>query len=136
MIKGSVNSIPADILLDTGAAATVLSKSMWDCSKKHNAQLRYIADRRLVGVQRTPLRLHGSAIIHLELPPETFNVTAVVADTPIADVILGRDFLRCQNCTIEMKNSSDVLYIKSRSRSIALVLNQSPCSSASLNVIK
>ena len=39
MIKGSVDSVPADILLDTGAAATVLSKSMWDCSKKRDAQL-------------------------------------------------------------------------------------------------
>ena len=102
MIKGLVNSVPANILLDTGAAATVLSKSMWDRSKNHDAQLRCVADRRLVSVQGTPLHLHGSASIQLELPPETFNITAIVADTPTADVILGRDFLRRQNCTIEM----------------------------------
>ena len=131
-IKGSVNCIPADILLNTGAAVTVLNNSMWDRSKKHDAQLRCIVDWRLVGVQGTPLRLHGSAIIQLELPLETFNVTAVVADTPAADVILGWDFLHHHNCTIEMKVSSDILHIKSRSQSIE---NQSPCSSASLNVV-
>ena len=135
MIKGLVNSIPANILLDTGAAATVLSKSMWDRSKNHDAQLRCVADRRLVSVQGTPLHLHGSASIQLELPPETFNITAVVADTPTADVILGRDFLRRQNCTIEMKDSNDILHIKSRSQSIALVQSQSPCISANLNVV-
>ena len=135
MIKGLVNSVPANILLDTGAAATVLSKNMWDRSKNHDAQLRCVADRRLFSVQGTPLHLHGSASIQLELPPETFNITAVVADTPTADVILGRDFLRRQNCTIEMKDSNDILHIKSRSQSIALVQSQSPCISASLNVV-
>ena len=82
MIQGSVNSTPATILVDTGAATTVLSKSMWDRSKKQGTQLRGIADWQLVGVQGTPLCLHGSTSIQLELPPETFNVTVVVADTP------------------------------------------------------
>ena len=101
----------------------------------HDAQLRCVADRQLVSVQGTPLHLHGSASIQLELLPETFNITAVVADTPTADVILGQDFLRRQNCTIEMKDSNDILHIKSRSQSIALVQSQSPCISATLNVV-
>ena len=89
MMKGLVNGVSASILVDTGAATTVLSKGMWDRAKEKGMQLH---DRILVGVQGTSLHLHGSAHIQPKLPPEKFCVNVIVADTPTADVILGCDF--------------------------------------------
>ena len=34
MLAGQVNGVPASILVDTGAAITVLSKRMWDRAKE------------------------------------------------------------------------------------------------------
>ena len=103
MMKGLVNGVSVIILVDMGAAITVPSKDMWDRSKEGGAQLQGIADRKLVGMQGTPLHLHGSARIQLELPPEKFWISVIVADIPTADMILGRDYFRSQRCTIEMK---------------------------------
>ncbi len=118
--------------MDTGAATTVLNKNMWE---RCGAKLQGISDRRLVGAQGTPLHLYGSTYIKLELPPEKFQVNVVVADTPIADVILGRDFLRSQRCVIEMKDSSDVLHVQSRGQSIAIAKNKTVDSACGFNVI-
>lgn len=134
-MKGLVNGVSANILVDTGAATTVLSKDMWDRSKERGAQLQGIADRKLVGVQGTPLHLHGSARIQLELPPEKFWISVIVADTPTADMILGRDFLRSQRCAIEMKDTDDVLHIQSRRQSVAIVQDRTAPGTSSLNVI-
>lgn len=81
-MKGLVNMVSVNILVDTGAATTVLNKDMWVRSKERGGQLQVIADRKLVGVQGTPLHLHGSARIQLELPPEKFWISVIVADPP------------------------------------------------------
>ena len=39
MISGQVNGVSANILVDTGAATTVLSKDMWDRSREQGAKL-------------------------------------------------------------------------------------------------
>ena len=125
----------ASILVDTGAVATVLSKAMWDRAKEQGAQLQSITDRRLVGVQGTPLHLHGSTHIQLELPPETFRVSVIVAETPTADVILGRDFLRSHRCTIEMGSTIDVLRLQARGLAISIAQDQTTWEVPNLNVI-
>ena len=77
-----INGVSASILEDTGAVATVLSKVVWDRAKKQGAQLQSAINRRLEGVQDTPLHLYGSTRIQLELPPEIFQISVIVADTP------------------------------------------------------
>lgn len=134
-LKGLVNGAPANILVDTGAAVTVLSKSTWDCAKGLGTQLQSTAERRLVGVQGTPLQVYGTARVQLELPPEKFWVEAIVADTPTADVILGRDFLRSQRCTIEMGSSSDSLHLQARGKSISTTQSQVLPQTPALNVV-
>ncbi len=66
MLKGLVNGVSANILVDTRAATTVLSKDMWDRSKGQGAQPQGIADRKLVGVQGTPLLAHASSSSSLQ----------------------------------------------------------------------
>lgn len=137
-MEGRVNGVSASVLVDTGAAATVLSKSMWDRVKKPGVELHGAGRRRLVGVQGTPLQLYGTTRILLEFPPEKFWVDVVVADTPTADMILGRDFLHSQKCTIEMGDSDDTLHVRSRGHSISMARSQTPPRSSQpplLNVI-
>ena len=55
VLNGRVNGVQANILVDTGAVTTVLSKSMWDCRRDQTAQLQTVTDRKLVGVQGAPL---------------------------------------------------------------------------------
>ena len=86
-------------------------------------QLESVAGRRVVGVQGTPIPLHGKAHVLLGLSSEKFQVDAIVADTPTADVILGRDFLRTQWCLSEMTKDVDTLHVQSRGQSISLTQN-------------
>lgn len=69
LLSGSVNGIPASILVDTGAATTVLAKEVWDVlvAKTPEAQLESAAGKKLVGVQGTPLQLHGTTQVCLTL---------------------------------------------------------------------
>ena len=120
VVKGLVNGVPANILVDTRAATTVLSKCTWNNVREHGVQLQSAGEQKLVGVQVIPLHLHGSAQVWRELPPEKFRINVIVADTPTTDVILGRDFLRSQTCTIEMGSTSDVLHIKTQGQRVAI----------------
>ena len=121
MLEGRVNGIQANVLVDTGAAATLISKELWDrCGGE--MQLESAEGRKLVGVQGTPLTLHGTAQIPLELHDEPFSVRVLVADklTRGVDVIIGRDFLKDHHCIIEMGKAKDVLHLKEQGISIVL----------------
>lgn len=114
VLDGLVNGVPASILVDTGAATSVLNKGLWDKSKGSRSGLKGTAGRKLVGVQGEPLELYGSACVEIQLANEEFPIEVMVAETPTADLILGRDFLRNQGCTIEMGEANDTLHVKSR----------------------
>ena len=110
-----------NILVDTGAAATVLAKEVWDKAKTSEAQLASPEQKtRLVGVQGSPLQLCGAAEVCLELGGETFPTKVIVANSLTTDVILGRDFLKAQQCTIELGETRDVLHFKERGIAVAI----------------
>ena len=114
MLEGLVNGISTCILVDTGAATSVLNKDLWDKAKGKGPDLRSVAGRKLVGVQGKPLNLYGSAPVQVQLATERFAIEVMVVETPTADLILGRDFLRNQKCVIEMGKANDMLHVKSR----------------------
>ena len=115
-MKGEVNRMPVNILVDTGAAATVLSEIMWDRINNSRAQLQSSTEWRLVGVQGTLLHLHGSTQVELELPPEKFPVDMIVSDTS-ADVILG--------CDISMVRGAQLTLCHGNATIVALPLSWS-----------
>ena len=118
-LTGFVNGVPGNLLVDTGAAAT-LAKTVWDKAKVRGARLETPVRTRLIGVQGIPLQLHGLAQVSIKIGDEMFVTKVIVADSLTTDVILGRDFLREQQCTIEMGGSKDVLHFKGRGVAIAL----------------
>ena len=119
-LPGYINGVPGNLLVDTGAAATLLAKTVWDKAKTSGAQLETPAKMKLIGVQGIPLQLHGRAQVSIKLGDEVFVTRVIVADCLTTDVILGRDFLREHQCTIEMGGKKDVLHFKVRGMAIAL----------------
>ena len=87
VLKGRVNGVLTNVLVDTGVVTTVLSKDIWDCARDQGVQLQNINDQKLVGVQGAPLYLHGRTQIQFELLPERFCISVIVADTPTAGII-------------------------------------------------
>lgn len=121
VLEGQINAVNVSILVDTGAAATVLSKEVWDRVNTAGAELEPVGvGVALVGVQGSPLHLHGSTQQQLQLQGETFPVKMIVADALMSDVILGRDFLRTHGCIVELSKNRDVLHFKERGMMVTL----------------
>ena len=108
--KGYVNEVPAQFLIDTGSAVTVISNELWEKSKRGGAQLRPNTGQKLANASGDFLQLRGRADIHFSLEGVTFTTEALIADSLTTDVVLGRNFLRAEECTIEMKRPNDVLH--------------------------
>ena len=136
MLKGCVNGVSASILVDTGAAATILSKKLWNRTGC-KTPLTSSDGQKLVSVQGIPLHLHGGTQIELQLKDELFSVRVMVADTLTTgvDVILGRDFLRDHRCTIEMGEKRDTLHFKDRSISFILNGQELPLQATQVHVL-
>ena len=121
VLNGQINGVTVSILVDTGAAATVLSKEVWDRVNTTGAELDPVgAGVGLVGVQGSPLHLHGSTQQQLQLQGESFPVKMIVADALMSDVILGRDFLKVHGCIVELSETRDVLHFKERGMMVTL----------------
>ena len=119
VLNGQINGVSVSILVDTGAAATVLSKDVWDLVNTDGAELEPVGVG-LVGVQGSPLQLHGSTQQQLCVQGDVFPVKMIVADSVMTDVILGRDFLKTHQCTVDLSEDKDVLYFKDRGVVVAL----------------
>lgn len=102
VLQGLVNGVAIDVLVDTGAAATVLSRDAW--GKVCTGGKLSSTKRKLVGIQGTPLQLHGESNLELTLGGHVFPTEVTVADSLTTDLILGRHFLKAQRCTIRMGN--------------------------------
>ena len=50
VLEGLVNGVPTSILIDTGAATSVLNRDLWDKAKQGGSELGDAEGRKLVGV--------------------------------------------------------------------------------------
>ena len=108
VVEGSVNEYSVNILIDTCAAATIVSGKVWEIIRSPGAELTSATGKKLVGVQGTPLKLNGMTHIDIELCSEKFSSDVIVADFFATDNILGRDFLKAHKCIIEMTPMKDL----------------------------
>ena len=97
-----VNDTPASCLVDTGAAVSLISKQLWDRLEQRPTLGR--ADRKLVGVQGVPLKVCGATRVSLKFgdADTTHPAEVHVVDGITSDVILGRDFLKQNNCSVHL----------------------------------
>jgi predicted aspartyl protease len=92
-----------EFLVDTGATVTILSKDVLAdiCADRPLQQLTtdvLIADG-------TPLKVYGSKGVKFSIQDMVFDHTMVVADLSI-DGILGLDFLRAHQCSVDLNGCS------------------------------
>ena len=103
-LQGMVDGVPARLLVDTGAAATLINRTVWDriCQRNGDLQLEKVTGKRLVGVQGSPLQILGSSQVKISLSREEFESSVLVVDCLTTEVILGRDFLSRYKCTVDV----------------------------------
>ena len=97
----NVNGQPKVLLLDTGAAFTVL---------KHDNKIPAVQTKvNLISVTGTPIKIMGEAVVEISSPKTSTNIQVILVDptTPIAaDGLLGADFLRQTKAILNVKNKS------------------------------
>ena len=125
IVEGRVNRYLVNILIDTGAAATIVSCDVWEKIRSSGAVQITATGNKLVGVQGTPLQLNGTTHIDIELCCEKFSSDVIVADSLASDIILGQNFLKAHKCTIEMTPTKDLLYFKQHGKVVPIKSKQS-----------
>ena len=102
-VDGSVNGVPTSFLLDTGAAVTLLRRDTWtNITASCPQDLRNWSQLRLVGADGSPLRIHGSAHVSVELEGITRPAEAIIVSPLTTEAIIGLDFLRQYNARIDI----------------------------------
>ena len=102
-VEGAVNGIPIVFLLDTGAAVTLLRSDAWARVFAHQPQqLKDWSQLRLVGADGSPLTIHGSARVSVELEGELRQMDVVVVSPLTTEAILGLDFLTENGAQIDL----------------------------------
>ena len=89
IVEGRVNRCLVNILIDTGAAATIVLSDVWEKIRSPGEKLISATGKKLVEVQGTPLQLNGTTHIDIELCRENFLSDVIVADSLATDIILG-----------------------------------------------
>ena len=125
VVEGSVNGYPVNILIDTSAAATIVSSNVWEIIRSPGAELTSATGKKLVRVQGTPLKLNGTKNIDIELCSKKFSSDVIVADFLATNNILGRDFLKAHKCIIEMTPMKDLLHFKQHGMIVPIKSKQS-----------
>ena len=120
-VQGTVNNCAVKFLVDTGAAVTVVTRALWNQCTTAPA-LRKLADKQLLGVDGTPLKVEGWTEADITIGPEAFRHAVVVVEDLAADGILGLDFLEDNSCVID--TNSRLLLFNHRSSSVPLVSPQ------------
>ena len=102
-MSGTINGMHVPLLLDTGAAVTLLRKDTWLQTAAGKSQnLKPWITAELVSAGGTPLTVHGCASVDLELGHHKFERNVVVVSPLTSEAILGLDFLTEQQASIDL----------------------------------
>ena len=101
-LPGTVNDIHLTLLLDTGAAITLLREDVWGQIAAHSPELKPWPGATLVSAGGMLLTIHGCACVHLELGGRGFKTEMVVVNPLTSVAIQGIDFLQGQQAVIDL----------------------------------
>ena len=101
-LPGLVGGVPVTLLLDTGAAVTLLRQDVWTKVAAQSSDLEPWSGATLVSAGGTPLTVHGHAYVAFELGGRRFKTDFVVVSPLTSEAILGIDFLQAQLAMIDL----------------------------------
>ena len=101
--EGTINQVPSNFVLDTGAAVTLLSHDHWN--RLGTNQLQPWDGANLVGANGSPITVHGTVDTNLRFAGIDFPAKVVVVDGLTAKAILGLDFLEAHECIVNIRRS-------------------------------
>ena len=84
-IRGKVNQLATSLLIDTCSPVTLLRGDVWDQCKKESQMLEPWIEQRLVGMDGTPLAVHGSTLVNLELDGTVLKQRALIVDSLVSE---------------------------------------------------
>ena len=104
-LTGSLNWVAVSMLVDTGAAATLLRLDVWEqIVAHHKLPLEPCPSLRLLIAGGEPLTVHSHCKTTLGLGSNTFVIDAVMVNPLASQAILGLNFLVEQRATIDLPN--------------------------------
>ena len=103
-IEAIVNGIETSLLLDTGAAVSLIREDAWLCGKDNKSgELQPWTRHQLVSVDGSPLHIHGYTTATVELGGAELQVGMVVVSPLTTEAILGLDFLSKHRANIDLR---------------------------------
>ena len=100
-VKGVINQTPTRFVLDTGAAVTLIRHDHWN--QQNTSKLKSWDGANLINANGSPITVHGIVTVVITFVDMDFPTQVVVADGLTAKAILGLDFLKANECVINIK---------------------------------
>ena len=101
-LPGSINGVNLDLLLDTGAAVTLLREDVWKQIVPRPSDLKPWPGAALVSAGGMPLTVHGCVCVNLVLGDREYQTNMVIVSPLTSEAILGIDFLQGQQAVIDL----------------------------------
>ena len=101
---GKVGGELISFLLDTGAAVTLIGSDVWKhVNAKQPTKLQSGSNQKLVEVDGSPLEVHGQVHVTVVTQGNTLETQALVVSPLTTEGILGLDFLKKHQTTIDVR---------------------------------
>lgn len=114
-VDGAVNGTPISFLVDTGSAVTLVRKDIWDQlqSSAEPQPLQRWSEYSLVGANGTPLDVYGHTMADISIEGQAYQADIVVVSPLTTEAILGLDFMRKNEVSLDLGKGKLVVGNKS-----------------------
>ena len=110
-IDCKVNTMSSEFLVDTGATLSILSIKGWDILSHSSSVVLQLFKSEIFTASGSPIDVKGKVQVMVDISGIQCLTEMVVADIDV-DGILGLDFLKKNNCTVDM--SKNIITVKGR----------------------
>ena len=117
-LLGTLYGTPIALLVDTGAAVTLLRQDIWNQISACTSELKPWPGPPLVSAGGTPLTIHGCTCMTLQLGGRDIETEMVIVSPLTSEAILGIDFLQAQQAMIDL--GQGVLHLRQSGCDISL----------------